>query len=71
MVAWCAKDYGMARVTAQPSLQDRKAPQARRKWTNNQQLIYVFLQELDSKDKIATRLQPRGRKYSYYSPAAS
>jgi hypothetical protein len=40
------------------------------KAANIKQLIYAFLQGLDSKDKIAMRLQPIGRKYSYRRLAA-
>jgi hypothetical protein len=40
------------------------------KVANIKQLTYVFLQGLDSKDKIAMRLQPIERKYSYHRLAA-
>jgi hypothetical protein len=63
-------NYGTARATAQPSLFDRMTPQAAAKVDNNKQLTSVVLQELDSKDKIATRLQPPARKYSHRPLAA-
>jgi len=38
---------------------------------NDKHIRNVFLQELDSKDKIGTQLQPRGREYLLCSPSAS
>jgi hypothetical protein len=58
-------------VAAQQSTSGPKGAAGGAKVDNNQQLTYVFKQELDSKDKIAMRLQPYERKYSFSSLAAS
>jgi hypothetical protein len=58
-----AKNYGTARMTAQHSLHGRNAKQEATKVENIKQQQHVFMQGLDSKDKIAMRLQPIRGKY--------
>jgi hypothetical protein len=50
-------------MTAQHSLHGRNAKQGATKASKIKQQQYVFMQGLDSKDKIAMRLQPIGGKY--------
>jgi hypothetical protein len=70
LIACRRKDYGTARVTAQQSLLDRKVDPRAAKVDKIEQSTYGFMQELDSRDKIATRLQPVGRKYPHRRLAA-
>jgi hypothetical protein len=61
-VSCCCQDYGTGLAAAQPWFGDQEVPRGRQEWTIIEQFHYAFMQRLDSRDKIAARLQSAAAK---------
>jgi hypothetical protein len=62
LVSCCCEDYGTGLAGAQPWSENQEAPRGRQEWTIIEQFYCAFMQRLDSRDKIAGRLQSAGVK---------